>query len=300
VDSQHLTRGEDPHDADQAEVSGEVAYVCGHSSRELERLEVQASIYGAFTRRALLDAGLVPGMRILDIGCGAGDVSLLAAELVGPSGAVEGVDRAPEAIATAGRRAARLGLAHVTFTRADLESWTPASPVDGVVGRFVLMHQRDPAALLARARRWLRPGGIVAFVESDIASCLPGYHSRPHSPSYDRIVELWKRIIGAAGAHLDMGSSLSVVFRDAGLPAPAVEVGTWSSGDPRSPIFRFATESLRSMLPMAAAAGIDAPTDEDVDRLGATLRAEVIPVQGVLVTPPAFAAWTRVGDDGRP
>ena len=73
----------------------EPLYVCGHSGGELERLEMQGDFFAGMTRSILADAGLVPGMRVLDIGCGAGDVSFLAAEMVGPSGWVMGIDRVP-------------------------------------------------------------------------------------------------------------------------------------------------------------------------------------------------------------
>src|SRR5213593_1077419 len=58
-------------------------YVCGHSANELERLEIQGAFFEEITRNLLVAAGIGPGMRVLDIGCGAGDVSLLAADLVG-------------------------------------------------------------------------------------------------------------------------------------------------------------------------------------------------------------------------
>jgi len=66
--------------------------------------------------RAVLEAaGLARGMRVLDIGCGAGDLSFLAAEVVGRSGSVLGIDRAPEAIAAAKARARERGLKRVRF-----------------------------------------------------------------------------------------------------------------------------------------------------------------------------------------
>jgi tRNA A58 N-methylase Trm61 len=72
-------------------------YVLGHSARELERLRRQAQLVNPITRQYLIEAGIAPGMRVLDIGSGAGDVAFLAAELVGLSGQVVGVDRSPDA-----------------------------------------------------------------------------------------------------------------------------------------------------------------------------------------------------------
>lgn len=280
------------HDGRPAPVDS-VAYVLGHAPRELERLALQARLYDPMTRRLLVRAGLGPGHRVVDLGCGAGDVSLLAAAIVGPTGAVIGVDRSREAISTAASRATAGGHAHIRLVAADLDVWSPDEPVDAVVGRFVLMHQPDPVATLARVAGWVRPGGIVAFVESDNAACQPGQHSRPHSPTYDRIVRAWQGIIDAAGAHLDMGPRLAAGFVAAGLADPHVERDQYVSADPASPIFRFAVDSLRSMLPRAAAAGVPVPTSAEMETLEATLRAEVAALGGTLAAPPAYAVWAR-------
>jgi len=67
-------------------------YVLGHSAQELERLMLRARLYDPFTSQVFRDAGLAPGMRVLDVGAGSGDVSFLAARLVGPTGQVVGVE----------------------------------------------------------------------------------------------------------------------------------------------------------------------------------------------------------------
>lgn len=274
--------------------AGARRYVCGHDARELDRLALQARIYDGITRRLLIAAGIGPGHRIVDLGCGGGDVSLLAGEMVGPTGSVTGVDRSPEAVATASARVEAAGHLQTRFVVSEIDRWAPEAPVDAVIGRFVLMHQGDPVATLAHVRTWVKPGGAVAFVESDNAACRPGQHSHPHSPTYDRIVRAWQGIIGAAGAHLDMGARLAACFVAAGLPGPRTETDTYTSGDPASPIFRFAVESLRSMLPLAASAGVPVPTPDEMDRLEQTLRAEVTGLGGSLTAPPAYAVWARV------
>lgn len=267
-------------------------YVCGHAPRELDRLALQSRIYEAVTTRLLVRAGIGAGHHVVDLGCGAGDVSLLAAAAVGAGGSVTGVDRSADAVAAAAARAADLPQVH--FVVGELDQWRPAAAVDAVIGRFVLMHQRDPAALLARARAWVRPGGVVAFVESDNAACRPGLHSRPHSDTYQRIVEVWQGTLRAAGAHLDMGATLAAAFVAAGLSNPSTETDVYTSGDPDSPIFRFAVESLRSMVPMARSAGIPTPTADDLEHLESALRDEVTASRGELSAPPAYAVWARV------
>lgn len=79
----------------------EPIYACGHTPGELDRLRTRSAFFADITRRMFEAARLQPGSRVLDIGCGVGDVSFLAAEIVGPTGSVVGVDRALEAIAAA-------------------------------------------------------------------------------------------------------------------------------------------------------------------------------------------------------
>ena len=98
-------------------------------------------------------AGIRPGMRVLDVGCGAGDVSFLAATLVGRDGSVVGVDRSAEAIALAKRRAADVGLANVSFVTQDLQELATDARFDAIIGRLVLMYFPEPDALLRRLLR---------------------------------------------------------------------------------------------------------------------------------------------------
>jgi SAM-dependent methyltransferase len=90
-------------------------YILGHDRDELDRLIYQARFFGDLTEEVLRRAGVGPGMTVLDVGCGTGDVSFLAARLVGPTGTVVGVDRSAEAVAVAERRAREAGLGNVSF-----------------------------------------------------------------------------------------------------------------------------------------------------------------------------------------
>jgi ubiquinone/menaquinone biosynthesis C-methylase UbiE len=94
-------------------------YVMGRSADETRRLQEQAQVYSRSTRRLFVEAGIRSGMKVLDVGCGAGDVALLVADLVGPGGAVIGVDLNPAILETAQRRVQMAGLAHVSFIEGD-------------------------------------------------------------------------------------------------------------------------------------------------------------------------------------
>ncbi len=90
----------------------------GIGEDEVARLEVQGAALAPATRMIFAEAGIRPGMRVLDIGCGAGDVTFVAADLVGPDGSVVGVDRSPDALARARLRAEQRGLTQVSSSRA--------------------------------------------------------------------------------------------------------------------------------------------------------------------------------------
>src|SRR5262249_11000514 len=142
-------------------------YALGYSEREHQRLISQANFFGELTEGLFRRAGLAPGMRVLDVGCGAGDVSLLAAALVGPSGSVLGVDRAAGWVALARERARAAGLEAVDFREGELATLDVEGQFDTLVGRLVLMYLPDPAAVLAHLLRFVRPGGLVIFQEMD-------------------------------------------------------------------------------------------------------------------------------------
>ncbi|MFN0092543.1 MAG: methyltransferase domain-containing protein [Acidimicrobiales bacterium] len=85
------------------------SYRLPRSAAETRRLMRQHQLYAPLTRAFFVGAGIAAGMTVLDLGCGAGDVSLLVAELVGPRGRVVGVDADEAILATARQRAASAG-----------------------------------------------------------------------------------------------------------------------------------------------------------------------------------------------
>src|ERR1044071_3453323 len=137
-------------------------YALGHQDREVERLRFQARIIEPVTRRLIRECGIGPGMRVLDIGCGAGDVSILLAEAVGDSGSVVAFDREPRAIEMAKASALTAGYRQIEFVVASDEAFPKHPQFDAAIGRYVLHHQRDPVATVRRAAGAVRKGGVVA------------------------------------------------------------------------------------------------------------------------------------------
>ena len=103
-------------------------------------------------------------MRVLDLGCGVGDVSLWIAKLVGPTGLVVGVDESAEDIDVAQKRATVAGQCYWTrFVTADLNNFVPNERYDVVVVRLALVRQDERATFL-RLSSWVHPDGVIIIM----------------------------------------------------------------------------------------------------------------------------------------
>ena len=156
------------------------------------------------------------------------------------------------------------------------------------------MHQPAPAETLAAAAGALRPGGVVMMLESHMAGLLSAQHSYPESELYDEVVR-WKcRVVAAAGADIEAGLGLYRIFRAAKLPRPEMRMEAPVEGGPDSLIYRYMSESVRSMLAMADAHAIAGFDTARTQRLESDLRDEVVANDGVLVCWPVVSAWCRL------
>jgi SAM-dependent methyltransferase len=256
----------------------DAAYVLGHAEKELERLMTQSRLFEPFTAQLFRDAGLAPGMRVLDVGSGSGDVAFLAARMVGPSGQVVGVDRSAVAVDSANRRALALELPNTRFVVGDVSTMTFVEPFDAVVGRFVLLFCSEPVAVLRRVTGHVRAGGVIAFQEPDWAGC----RSAPASPLWTRCVGWCDEAFQRSGADPSMGVKLFATFTAAGLPPPALYLHAGIAAGPHHPLYTVAAETVRTLLPAMERLGIATADEVAVDTLAERISAEVVGAQGTV------------------
>lgn len=168
-----------------------------------------------FTRQLLIDSGISRGMRILDVGCGTGDVSILAAELTGETGEVTGVDISESSLETARKTAVDKNLSTVRFIRADMDALPDSiGKFDAIIGRRVLMYQKDAFGSIIRLIPFLKEKGKMVFQESDsMASSL----CAASLPLHTKVGEWVWETVKKEGGNVHIGMQLYSVMKTADL-----------------------------------------------------------------------------------
>jgi SAM-dependent methyltransferase len=268
-------------------------YFASDRAAEDERLTAQGRLFDPLTRWLLEVAGLEPGMRVLDLGSGAGNVARLAAELVGPDGAVVGVEKDPAAVELARRHTDE---PNVEFRVADAQTLDGVEDgFDAVTGRLILLHVPDPLGLLRQAAARVRPGGLVIMQEADL-----GYLWASPQPALWSQVRAWLlAAMEKAGIAIQMGPELFSLFREAGLPGPRLVIETIAEGGPDAPAWAWANV-VSAAIPLMEKTGVATRAEVDASTLADRLLAEALGSDSCVIAPPMTGAWvTRPSGPGQ-
>jgi SAM-dependent methyltransferase len=264
----------------------------GIGEDELARLEAQGTAMASATRMIFAEAGIRPGMRVLDLGCGAGDVSFIAADLVGPDGSVVGVDRSRGALTRARVRAEERGLAQVRFVEGDLREPTPGGPFDAIVERLVLMWVPDPAALLRQQATVLRPDGLVVPIEVDVSTI----RWLPETP-FATQVRSWLVEAFAKAGIATLGPQLRSIVLQAGL-RPLGTIGIQPHFGPGDPVgIAAVVENMRIAAPLIVSTGVATAEEIGMETFERRLRDEQERSQAVAATPMLLSTWATTGPE---
>ena len=267
-------------------------YTMGRSEGETQRLIEQSQLYDDITRRFFLRSGIAKGMKVLDVGSGAGDVALTLAEFVGPEGNVVGVDVNPDILKTAQARADAAGFSNIEFIAGDIRTLDLPNDFNAVVGRLVLMYMAEPADALKYLLTRLRPDGIVAFQEVDFTPYTAAVH--PDTPLANTLIDWGRTVFERSGAHLEMGMDLYKAFVDAGLPEPTLHFEAPLGGPEDWAGYEYLANSFRSLVPLLEAYGVATADEVDVDTLAVRIQAEVAAAKRPIMLPPHITAHTSV------
>ncbi|MFI7123086.1 class I SAM-dependent methyltransferase [Amycolatopsis sp. NPDC049868] len=265
------------------------SYAMPRNVAESERLQLQAKIMGPHSAHLFRLAGIVPGMRILDVGCGTGDVSMLLAELVGPTGSVIGVDVDPGVLEVAKSRAHEGELTNLSFVQADLSNLRLDEPIDALVGRLILMHLPEPAATVRELSRHVRPGGVVSFQDYNVSRC----RSVPPTPLITKNTRWVIDAMRAGGINPDMGEQLVSTLFEAGLDVRGVAAAE-PAGVADSLVPDFLAATARSLLPLALAHGVVTEAEVAIDGMAGQVADELRAARATAWTAELVGAWAQV------
>ena len=260
-------------------------YVIRGGQAGYDRLKVLARARWPGTAALLERVGVRPGQHCLDLGCGGGDVTLELARLVGPDGAVTGVDMDEVKLDLARKDAAARGLGNVSFRALNTYEWSEPDSYDLVYSRNVLQHLSRPVDVLASMWAAVRPGGVIVVEDADFE----GSFCNPPNDGFAFWVEAYQRVLERRGGDPLSGRKLFQRFGEAAIPPPEVTVvqSVVAGGEEKT-------------LPHSTiAATADAIVEEGIASEGegsaalAELEAFAEDTTSVCGSPRIFQAWTR-------
>src|SRR5215471_2246178 len=262
-------------------------YPLGHTDAEHQRLIRQAARVAPITERFFREAGIGPGQRVLDLGSGVGDVAMLVARLVGPSGEVVAVERDRNSIAKARARVAEAGFHNVSFNELNVNEIADDKPFDAAVGRFILMYLPDPVATLRSSSQLVRPGGVLVFQEPTWVPVVAHLQALPLWFATASLIDKTMR----TSANHDMGAELYHTLVQAGLPAPTVRLELPMGKEPY--LAQWYHDTLCSLLPQAEQLQMPIESLGTLDTLVQRLQAEVEESKTVACWFASVGAWCR-------
>jgi SAM-dependent methyltransferase len=268
------------------------SYVLGSTSAEHERLVRQATIFDPITERFFRDAGVGPGQRVLDIGSGLGDVSMLVARLVGPSGEVVGIDNDAKIIAIAKDRVVKAGFRNISFMESDVGHVPSGGSFDSILGRLILEFLPDPGAVVKSLVSSLRSGGVLAIQD---ACWGPFLQLSANLPLRSKCATLVYQAFQSSGTNMDMELVLHRTFQSAGLPPPTMSIEVPVGGDPR--LARWTYDLFCSLLPRMRQHNLPLDGVGEMATLQGRLDAELASTKMFGATIGLVGAWSRTLDE---
>ncbi len=164
------------------------------------------------------------------------------------------------------------------------------APFDAALGRYVLVHQDDPARLLRDAAGVVRQGGIIAFHELNM-DYKTSSHSFPVVTSFEILAHAVTEAFRANLPSPNVGSEFVRIFHDAGLPVPHITweclVSNWDS-----PIVQWSLSSFASMRKHLAEKDLNEALRGDPQVLLEKIQSELRAVNAQVVTRPQVCAWS--------
>jgi SAM-dependent methyltransferase len=260
-------------------------YVIRGGRAGADRLQVLARQWASTTSALLDHVGVRPGALCLDLGCGAGDVTLELAGRVGPEGRVAAVDMDVVQLDVTRERTDAAGLGNVDVVLADVYQYRSSVSFDLVYCRNLLQHLSRPVEMLRSMWAAVRPGGAIVVEDCDFE----GSFCYPPNDGFEFWLTRYQRVLRRYGGDPLSGRKLPARFAAAGIPPPQIRVvqRVGLTGDGKTMPMLTVQATAAAMLEAGIA------TEQEIAAAVDQLRVFADDDSALHGSPRLFQAWTR-------
>lgn len=235
-------------------------YVLGNLDNEIERLEIQSAFFEPLTRQTLSRAGVRKGMRCLDVGCGAGSVTLILADLVGEKGEVIGTDVEEKYLQYCRKYVSKT---NVKFMHDDISnSGLAKESFDIIYSRFMFVHLKDTRKAIRSMKQLVKKGGAIIIEELDHAS--DSWLCYPENQSVNTLRDIYVDLVKKSGGDPFAGRKIYNMMVEESLDA-SVECNSPCLLMGHEPYNTLGWRIAESLKPQIQSYGL--LTDQEYDRM---------------------------------
>lgn len=235
-------------------------YVLGNLDNEIERLEIQSAFFEPLTRQTLLKAGVGKGMLCLDVGCGAGSVTRVLAEMIGEKGQVTGTDVEEKYLQYCRKYEPQTNM---NFMRDDISnSGLSPDSFDIIYSRFMFVHLKDARKAVSSMKQLVKKGGTIIIEELDHAP--DSWLCYPENPSVNTLRDIYVDLVQKAGGDPFAGRKIYNMMVEESLDA-SVECNSPCLLMGHEPYNTLGWRIAESLKPQIQSYGL--LTDQEYDRM---------------------------------
>ena len=256
-----------------------------------KRLDLLARVMLPTTMQLLNRAGLIRGMKCLEVGCGGGHVAILIAGIVGPEGRVIGIDTDAEILALARKDAEAAKVTNIEFQQQDACACLWREEFNVAYARFLLSHLNEPENCLATVVEACAPGGTIVIEDTDFT----GSFCYPPCAAYERYKELYQELVQRRGGDSNIGPKLPAMLRRAGVQG--VELNVIQPAHIRGEAKLMAPLTMSRISDALISEGL--VSEGEVQQILTGLNHAAADCETVISLPRIFQVWGKRGMDDR-
>ena len=260
-----------------------MSYVIQGGQEGKARLSILGQAMNDYSVNTLLKAGLKPGSRCLDAGCGGGTMTYAMAEITGPDGYITAIDHDAEIIRLNNEELASRKLSNITFRHEEVYDLSETEEYDIIFARFLLSHLSNPALAISKMVSALKPGGRL--VTEDVH--FSGHFCYPPNRAFDTYLDWYVQAVKFNGGDAEFGVKLYEYLSGSGLHDVQLEVV--QPAGVTGPAKQMSLITLEKIRLSVLGAGL--ASKEEFDKVDEELKTFTAQAHSIISMPRIFQVW---------